>query len=457
MMATYGITKYGFPRKYGPSGMSAAVDAQRAIVGGQAPWMGAFTIPWRNACADVWTVNPATWANVSLLPLVGVGSRRDATLANGRYQQETLTLVLNDPTAYLPGGAYASLVALSALLRVVWTVESPGGTLTVQSGVYSVQSSPSSDDDVLGGSPLTLTAVDWLSVFLRTEAFASGYGLGQTLQAIVDAALADGCPSIGADDTFATLIAALIFGQGSQGLNIDPSWTPTRTTWFSGADPLSLSLVPFLLTQPGTPATWGDVLDYFWNYEPFRLTYDAAGIPTLRPGLVRRDSGLVLSRDPAVGGVLAVPWETLQRTVRDPSFTAVDYQVVPNTPPAEGGSGESTSLVWGGLAYSQSSVNPHREGITRTQKIRDRTPGASTGAFTDLNAYARYLLDVELGQSDVLAISLDSAFPIAELGDELRVCDPEKAINDWRQMVQLSQPLDVGPSTLTCHWREDVS
>jgi hypothetical protein len=341
----------------------------------------------------------------------------------------------------------------------VWTVTSPGGSLTVQSGVYSVQSSPSSDDDVLGGSPLTLTAVDWLQTFMRQDAFASGYATGAELQTIVDIALSEGMDPIGTEETYATLIAALAGNANTDrysGLTADPSWTPTRVTPFGGDDPLALQGIPFLVTQPGTPATWGDVLDYFWNYEPFRITYGADGGLVLRPGLARRDSGLVISRDAAVGGVLAVPWERLQRAVRDASFTALEYRVIANTPPAEGGSGVGTDVEVGGYAVSQSAVNPHRPGITTTQRITDQTPGASTGAHSDLNAYARHLLAIELGESDQVSWEMDSAFPIAELGDEVRICLADKSIDGWWKIVSVAQPHAEGPSTVTCNWVQDA-
>jgi len=455
-MATYGVTQYGWPRHYGYDAMPAAVEDQRAIVGGPAPWMGSVTIPWRTACAAVWTVDPVTWANDTLLPLVGVGGQRAATLEQGRYQRETLTLTLNDPAAYLPGGAYASLIALGALLRVVWTVASPGGSLTVPSAVYSVQSCPSSDDDVRGGGPLTLTAVDHLQAFLRTEAFASGYATYGELSQNVEVALGTGMPAIGAANTYATLIAGQLWAASPPGLGIDPSWTPTREAPIGFDDPLFLQGIPFLVTQPGTPALWSDVLEYFWPYEPFRLTYDAAGLPMLRPGLARRDSGLVISRDATVGGVLAVPWERLTRTLRDASFTALTYNVIPQTPPAEGGTSIGGTFAQGGVAVSTSSVNPHRPGVTKHEIINDATPGASTAAYTDLNAYARHLLGIELGQSDQIVCEFDSAFPIAELGDEVRVSDEVKGINAWYQVTAVSQPHSEGPSSLTMVWVQDA-
>jgi hypothetical protein len=482
------------------------MDETRAVFSGPAPWLGAFTMPWRAATTTVYQVEISDYSNLTALPSVGVGSRREAQLVNRRYQQETLRLVLNDPAGYLPGGPLAGYVALSNALRVVWTVESAGGgPLTWQSPVYVNDSCPSRDDDALGGNPLTHTAVDWLTHVYRAEYSASGYMSWGRLQSDAAFQIGRGMPPIGGPDTVATYIAAQLWDKGALGLVIDPAWAgvdlrgaPVAPTppadggardipELPGGHPGLFGDVPVLITNAGQPATWGDLFDYLWNYEPFRITYDSQGRPALRPGLLRRAGPWVVSRDPAVGGLLALPWEQLSRAVRDASFTAVHYQMVANDPTGQdagaGGGGfpelpgsrrmfsgrgiENRSdavglpvggfpmtVDYGGLAVSASSVNPHRPGVTKTQQITDRQPGTSTAPFGTANAYAAYLLATELGAADTLSITADSAVPFYDLGDEVRIADGA-IVNGWYRLTGVSQPLDESVGTLSAEWVAD--
>lgn len=418
-MPLYGVTKYGSPRRWGYGGMPAAVNAQRAIIGGQAPWMGAdWTIPWRNACAEVWSVDPETAALTTVLPALGVGSGRAATLVNDRYQEETLTVVLNDPTGYLPGGAYASRVALDAQLRVVWTVESPGGTFTYQSPIYSVQSTPSRDDDVLGGSPLTVTAIDLATRFRRQPASDSGY------LAFLPGGTPPGFP-VGWQGTF---LADVMFN--------------------AGAIPLT----------PGGTASWQSVLDELWYWAPFRVLFAADGEPYQADGLARLDSGLVLSRDATVGGALAVPWERLTRTVRPAAFTRVEYTVVSDGVSTEGGGGDPDTvgtLQNRFIVQSTSSVNPHQSPPTpHTNRIFDSSRTTMVSGSAGANAI--HLLRQELGQADTVQVDVDSAFPCPTLGVEVRLCDLPR-VNGWYALVGVSQPFSEAPAVWTMEWREDVT
>jgi hypothetical protein len=472
MSPLYGVTKYGTPRKWGYGGMPAAVNGQRAIIGGQAPWMGDFAIPWRNACVTVSTVDPVTWEDDTELPALGIGGQRAATLDNWRYQRETLTLVLNDPAAYLPGGAYASLIARHTLLRPTWTVSSPGGTLTFPGCVYNVQSAPPRTDDVLGGQPLTLTAADWLSYKLDLIYSATGYiTLPPLAEGAAVAITEQGMTPVGSgnivDDpeyytlTIATILASRLWYAGLQGttFTVDPAWAdmtlttlriPTAATLAS----LPGSAVPVAVQQPGQPATLRDVFDFLWLYEPFMLTYQANGVVGLHPGTRRRDSGFVVSRDAAVGGVLALPWETLDRSPRQAAFTGITYSTITNDPTdPEDGSGFAISLDVSptGEARSTAPNNPYQP--PRVKTVTDRSPGLWPA--THLNEYARWLLDRELGQADPVSIALESAFPVTELGGEVRIEVPPRA-SGWWQLVSVNQPFSEAPQSITGEWRADA-
>lgn len=475
-MPAWGQVRYGSPY-YGPWQMPPGVDEERAVYGGQAPWMPDFTMPWRAAQATIYGVEISDYSLQAALPAIGVGCRREAQLENDRYQSDALTLVLNDPVGYLPGGAYAGGIALSNCLRVVWSVESAGGgPLGWQSPVYRVLRSPSRDDGPLGSGPLTLVVADWLTTIRRGIWDPSGYLQWSSLYHRAQNAIIDGMPPIGSATTVATLTAGLLWNQGALGLVIDPTWTnvalreaplppppppePLLRDFPGGG--LAGGDVPVLITEPGKPATYGDVLDYLWDYEPFRITYDPQGRPALRPGLLRRGGPWVLSRDTSVPGRLALPWESLTRTVADASFTLVHYQVVPNDPTGTpsgasgiGGPSDASDVIFIGEAVSNSRVNPHLLEFPRTHFITERGPGRSTAAFGSAQAYAAWLLAQALGQADTLSIVVDSAPPYCDLGDELRVCAPPQ-VDGWYRLTAVSQPLDEGPATLTAQWVQDA-
>ena len=207
-------------------------------------------------------------------------------------------------------------------------------------------------------------------------------------------------------------------------------------------------------------ANWSAVLDFLWPWHPFRLVYDAAGDSVAREGLhILQASPWILSTDPAVGGTLAIPWERLVRTVSDATFTRVEYHWRFDLPAEESGNAV-TYVDWVGVATSQSLVNPHR--VTpppHVSIITDRTPYHAAGTVSPpvilgLSVYAQYLLDQELRQRDVVTLEVDSACPVPELGEIVRLCDPPR-VDGVYQLVGISQPLDEGPATWTLGWVRD--
>jgi hypothetical protein len=96
-------------------------------------------------------------------------------------------------------------------------------------------------------------------------------------------------------------------------------------------------------------------------------------------------------------------------------------------------------------------VNPYQ--TTRQEIVTDREPG--TWPINHGMAYAGWLLSRELGQADPLSVTVDSAFPVVELGGEVHIYDPPRAAGYW-QVVGVQQPFGPEPATWALEWRQDA-
>jgi len=238
--------------KWGALGLPAPFALWQQLWSNPHPWakrqgLGPYS---RSAEWAVYAVDATTLANGQRLPRVAGGSR-ESNWEDVPLQTETLTLQFMNPDEYLPGGAYHDLVELGRLLRVEWTTRVGAASGTVGAGLYRVTATPQVALDESGAQPPQCEAEGWLEDPLRKLMLDGGNPLGDAVK-LRDAGIPLGMPMVWGADTYATLVAALIWTASGHRLRVPQPW---RTLNYWGTSSPSATTPPPPAPAPQPPAT----------------------------------------------------------------------------------------------------------------------------------------------------------------------------------------------------------
>ncbi len=392
------------------------LTADEDAVAGQSPALPDRLVPWRVACAEIWTFDPITWAPLDQLAHVSDNAQRQISLNDLGRQTETLTFDLFPPLA-------ADLLE-GDWLCVQWTVANPSTSTTYLGGVYQITDAPNIDRDA-SGILYHVAAVDWLSYTAAQEVSPNGWYrmtdlTGDTKQEqVVD-------------------LLGLVTADWATPLHYEP-WTdfgPVNEPADTG---------PFTqVTAPGTAVRVSDLLAWFWPRSGgYTLVYHADGGLILR-GKTPVESGLYLTDDTLVLGTVPLPWETVQRTYQRPDVLTVQYWLN-NT--------DGANIYF---REAQAATN-HDLSLATIERVVDSGFAVTLSGFPDGTDFCRWRLQRHLGAADSLAIVVDSAFPPPPLGTTIAVrvlptgaCT--NSIAGHYRVVGWSQPVGVGAGTATVQW-----
>lgn len=233
-LQTWGGAKWGEER-YGWTNLPAALDIRRKIYSGNAEWINdlGISIPWRCNTFQFWTIDPNTYEEIEPIPNV-LGATRTAESA-GYIQRETLSLSLYPAEKFLPGGEHAHLITMNTLIRPRYMCKSQYGSEEIRGIIYRITSEPERMYGTEAANPITLICEDFFYKLMR-EYYVPGMTDLSALIPIRDAALAQGCPTIGHRDSAATMAQALIW-TWTKGYIIEPEQWDNLNWWGTGAPP----------------------------------------------------------------------------------------------------------------------------------------------------------------------------------------------------------------------------
>lgn len=397
------------------------LTADEDAVAGQTPALPDRLVPWRVACAEIWTFDPITWEPVDKLEHVSDNAQRQISLTDLGRQTETLTFDLFPPLA-------ADLLE-GDWLCVQWTVASPTQSTTYLGGVFRITDEPNIDRDA-SGILYHVAAVDWWSYLAATELSPSGWYLATLL------------PGDTKPEQLVNFLGRYAAG-GEAGLGAPFHYVP----WDDfGVDNSAPDTGPYTqITSPGTAARISDLLAWFWpRTGGYTLAYHADGGFRLS-GKTPAESGLYLTDDTLVLGTVPPPWETVQRTYQRPDVLTVQYWLN-NT--------DGANIYF----REASAATNHDFALATIERVVDTNSQAVTLAgFPDGTDFCRWRLQMHLGAADTLAITLDSAFPPPPMGTTIAVRvlptgASTNAIAGHYRITGWSQPVGVGAATATCQW-----
>ncbi len=251
-MALWGQYRYG-EKKWGWDGVPALTALRRNVLSANHPWVRRLGIVngYRAADFALWTVNPTTLADVTQLPHIA-GGTRESGWEDIPVQTEKLSVTVMDPDEYRVGGAYHSLQTLGTLLRLYWNVRSVYGAVQLGTGLYRVtREIQPAREDADGSDGGAIEAEGWLELPLRTLMLDGANPIGDAVT-LRDNLLALGLPIVWNLDTYATLVAAVVYQASGHRLRVPEAW-PTVNWWgHSGPTPTEPPPPPAPI-PPATP------------------------------------------------------------------------------------------------------------------------------------------------------------------------------------------------------------
>ncbi len=220
------------------------------------------------------------------------------------------------------------------------------------------------------------------------------------------------------------------------------------------------------------PVSARDWLQWMHQNAWFRVVYDTDGVPILRSRSKRQDSGLIISSDPSLGGLIACPFESLKEKRSDSPWKRIVTYVQQIRTLGLG----LTTLAWGPLVltdyisddptqvYETPTTDPTTglrggDPATFSQIVQLWTEFVPTGIqdldpiFVMIQQRAdKHWLQQTLGDHHRITLEVDSAMALAECGTELYIYWPEREIVGWYQIVKMTQPLGVGAQVWECQF-----
>jgi hypothetical protein len=236
----------------------------------------------------------------------------------------------------------------------------------------------------------------------------------------------------------------------------------------------------YTFTQPGEAMLTGDgVLETLHKrFVGFIAVYDGEGRVHLRPWGDRNTvMGYGVSCTDA-GQRVALPVETVTRTVTDPQYTQITVthyredvfttDAVPATPPwmgsdafPESGGGipatKVTKIVFEIYRETRSGKRDHPHDILgRTERIDWHQPGTAGGPPETVPEILEARLRNYLGDADIVALGIDSAYPPPVLNEDIIVHLPEKNIGGYYRVTSFSIPLSEALASWQTRWSADA-
>lgn len=412
-------------------------------------------VPWRRVCFEIWTVNPTTLAFETELPLRSRGGFRKIS-GRERMQRDELQFVLDDPTGrYLPGGDLYSHVDINSLVGVKWTTTTSFGSQVTYGNVYRIVDPPNRSRTNRGQSPLTVDAVDWLRDRLEETVFYNGFStpLRDAIR-LKDDMIAAGCPVIGTANSWATVCGAILYYLAGNRLQVTGDWpAPEHDATFVDDDTIYDPLAVAVLNRP---VDWWTTFNWIAaTFGRVQGVYDGDGVPRIRESKARYSSGLVISCDPD-DGVLPIPWEhPLQRDIARPEFSLFQSWITYVT---SGAAGPSVNLDFLAQVQSNAINNPYTPPASKDKiEVNSISQGSVVQypLYEDAAAYAYETQHRVLSDADTLTVPCDSSFPASNyIRQDIIVNVPPDAIGEFT-LMEIQQPLDERPSTLTMQWAAD--
>lgn len=208
----------------------------------------------------------------------------------------------------------------------------------------------------------------------------------------------------------------------------------------------------------------------------FRLVYARDGWPVLRSRSARVDSGLIISSDPSLGGLIACPFESIVPNRSPAPLRRIATYVAQARNTGLAGISGLPLTAWGPLlltdlrsddpfnVYAQPTTDPATGLVggdpqTYSQTVYLWTADAPQSVqdldpvFVELQRRAdTHWMQQTLGDHHRIELTVDSAVALAECGTELYVYWPERFYAGMYQIISMSQPLSAGPQTWRCQF-----
>lgn len=289
-MPYWGQHRWG-EKKWGWGELPAAAELQRRVLSDNHPWFRRLQLlnPWREAEWQIWTVDPDTLADETQLPHIA-GGLRESRWEDEARQHEVLSFQVLDAAEYRTGGVYAALAVAGTLLRLYWQVRSTYGEVTLGTGLYRVTRGPDAGDDERGTQEMTIECEGWLDQPLRDLMLNGNNPLGDAIT-LQEHMLPLGCPIVWNVNTYASLVAAIVFYAAGLRLRVPEPWRTLN--WWGTSSPTPTEPPP-PPPEPPPPAPPGE--------SNLTATVGVGPNTTNRGDLTHFDITWTYSGDDATGG-----------------------------------------------------------------------------------------------------------------------------------------------------------